>query len=161
MNHFLKQGLLLATLILGLVFHLMAQSTVMDVYMNDGTIRSFTMDDNDRVYFYNNSFLIIEEAESSHSVRIKLADIRKITCQETVDIPEVQASAISILPNPVHDVMVLRNLNGNQEVQIYSINGQLAKSFEVNGDETIDVSDLSMGVYIVRTQSCTLKMIKL
>ena len=90
-----------------------------------------------------------------------MSDIRKITCEEEVGLPENQAAAISILPNPVHDVMMLHNLDGKQTVSIFAIDGRLMKAFEVSGDEAIDVSAFPVGLYLVRTQSSTLKMIKL
>ena len=153
--------LLLGVFILGTFAQLSAQSTSMSVFMNDGTIQTFNMQEEDQVYFSENTYLVIEQVSVSSVTNISLAEIRKITCEEVIDIPENQAPSVIILPNPVHDVMTLRNLNGNQKVQIYSISGQLVRSFETNGDQSIDVSGLSIGLYLVRTQSCTLKMIKL
>ena len=46
-------------------------------------------------------------------------------------------------------------------MSIYAIDGRLMKSMEVRGDQDIDISDLPMGLYLVKTPSCTLKMIKL
>lgn len=161
MKQFIKKGLLLWAFITGLICHSTAQSTTMSVFMNDGTIQTFVMQEEDLVYFIDNTYLVIEQESASNITNISLAEIRKITCEETMDIPENQATAVVILPNPVHDVMTLRNLDGNQKVQIYSISGQLVKSFVANGDQSIDVSGLSIGLYLVRTQSCTLKMIKL
>lgn len=161
MKRFIRIGLLLVALMTGLCTHLSAQSALMSVFMNDGTIQTFLMEEDDQVYFSDNTYLVIEQAGASNVTNIRLAEIRKITCEETMDIPENQAPSVIILPNPVHDVMTLRNLNGNQRVQIYSIHGQLVKSFVTDGEQAIDVSGLSIGLYLVKTQSCTLKMIKL
>lgn len=161
MKQLSRLGLLLVVFILGTFAQLSAQSTSMSVFMNDGTIQTFNMQEEDQVYFSENTYLVIEQVSVSSVTNISLVEIRKITCEEVMDIPENQAPSVIILPNPVHDVMTLRNLNGNQKVQIYSISGQLVRSFETNGDQSIDVSGLSIGLYLVRTQSCTLKMIKL
>lgn len=161
MKQLSRLGLLLVVFILGTFAQLSAQSTSMSVFMNDGTIQTFNMQEEDQVYFSENTYLVIEQVSVSSVTNISLAEIRKITCEEVMDILENQAPSVIILPNPVHDVMTLRNLNGNQKVQIYSISGQLVRSFETNGDQSIDVSGLSIGLYLVRTQSCTLKMIKL
>jgi hypothetical protein len=161
MKQLFRIGLLLVAFLLGTFAQLSAQSTSMSVFMNDGTIQTFLMQEEDQVYFSDNTYLVIEQVSVSSVTNISLAEIRKITCEETMDIPENQAPSVIILPNPVHDVMTLHNLNGNQKVQIYSISGQLVRSFEANGDQIIDVSGLSIGLYLVRTQSCTLKMIKL
>ena len=138
-----------------------AQSTQMVVTMNDGSVQTYSMMESGRVYFEDNTYLVIEEGTGKDVVRIPMSDIRKITCEEEVGLPENQAAAISILPNPVHDVMVLHNLDGKQTVSIFAIDGRLMKAFEVSGDEAIDVSAFPVGLYLVRTQSSTLKMIKL
>ena len=161
MKRIIRFGLLLVTLLTGLCTQLHAQSTAMTVFMNDGTTQTFIMAEEDQVYFSNNTYLVVNQVNASEITNIRLDEIRKIVCEETESIPENQVPAVSILPNPVHDVMVLRNLNGSQRVQIYSINGQLMKSFEASSGQNIDVSDLSIGLYLVKTQSCTLKMIKL
>ena len=161
MKHLSRFGLLLVAMVIGLCTQLSAQSTSMSVFMNDGTIQTFSMQEEDQVYFSENTYLVVDQVSASSVTNISLAEIRKITCEEVMDIPENEAPSVIILPNPVHDVMTLRNLNGNQKVQIYSISGQLVRSFEANGDQSIDVSGLSIGLYLVRTQSCTLKMIKL
>lgn len=161
MKCFIRLGLLLITMLTGVCTQLTAQSALMSVFMNDGTIQTFNMQEEDQVYFSNNTYLVIDQVSVSNVTNISLAEIRKITCEETMGTPENQEQVVTILPNPVHDVMTIRNLNGNQKVQIYSISGQLLRSFEANGDQSIDVSGLPIGLYLVKTQSCTLKMIKL
>lgn len=161
MKCFIRLGLLLITMLTGVCTQLTAQSALMSVFMNDGTIQTFNMQEEDQVYFSNNTYLVIDQVSVSNVTNISLAEIRKITCEETMGTPENQKQVVTILPNPVHDVMTIRNLNGNQKVQIYSISGQLLRSFEANGDQSIDVSGLPIGLYLVKTQSCTLKMIKL
>ena len=138
-----------------------AQPTQMVVTMNDGSVQTYSMMESGRVFFEDNTYLVIEEGIGKDVVRIPMSDIRKITCEEEVGLPENQAAAISILPNPVHDVMMLHNLDGKQTVSIFAIDGRLMKAFEVSGDEAIDVSAFPVGLYLVRTQSSTLKMIKL
>ena len=48
--------------ILGLAFHLAAQSTQMTIHFNDGSERSYYMSENDRVYFEDNETLVVELA---------------------------------------------------------------------------------------------------
>ena len=161
MKQVIRHGLLLLMLTIGIVCGMAAQSTQMVVTMNDGSVQTYSMMESGRVYFEDNTFLVIEEGTGKDVVRIRMSDIRKITCEEEVGLPENQAAEISILPNPVHDVMVLHNLDGKQTVSIYAIDGRLMRTFEASGDETINVSAFPVGLYLVRTQSCTLKMIKL
>ena len=161
MKHLFQCGLLLATLTLGLVFHLAAQSTLMTIYMNDGSERSYYMSESDRVYFEDNERLVVEITLNTKSERFNLADIRKITCSETVGISEASDASVYLSPNPVHDVVMLHNLSGRQFVSIYALDGRLMKSTEVVGDQLIDISNLPIGLYLVKTETQTLKMIKL
>ena len=138
-----------------------AQSTQMIVTMNDGSVQTYSMEESDRVYFEDNTYLVIDRTGSKESISIRIEDIRKITCEETVGQAENQTNEVSVMPNPVHDVMAILNLDGLQTVSIYSIDGRLIKSFEASGNQLIDISDMSIGLYLVKAQSCTLKMIKL
>ena len=161
MKQLFRRGLLFIMLTIGMVCGMTAQSTQMVVTMNDGSVQTYSMMESGRIYFEDNTYLVIEEGTGKELVRIPMSDIRKITCEEEVGLNENQAAEISIMPNPVHDVMVLHNLDGKQVVSIYAIDGRLMRTFEVSGDEAIDISAFPVGLYLVRTQSNTLKMIKL
>ena len=145
-------------LAIGTVLRLSAQSVV-TVWMHDGTNQSFLMSETDRVYFSGNTYLMVEE--DGNLTSILLDDIRKITCEEVEGLSEDQQPAVSLMPNPVHNLLTLRHLEGRQKVQIYALSGQLMMTTEASEGQPIDVSGLAAGVYMVRTQSCTLKMMKL
>lgn len=58
--------------------------------------------------------------------------------------------AISVSPNPTCDVLNINNAE-DARISIYTINGQEVKRIEkANACETIPVSDLATGIYIVR-----------
>jgi len=160
MKSIFKRGLLLLAFILGLAFHLAAQSTQMTIHFNDGTERSYYMSEYDRVYFEDNETLVVELAPTK-SDRFNLADIRKITCAETESVSEDSNASVQLFPNPSHDAFLLRNLNERQTVSIYALDGRIMKSFETTVDQWIDISDLPIGLYLVKTEHQTLKMIKL
>ena len=138
-----------------------AQSTQIVVFLNDGTEQTYYLTEADRLYFEDNTKLVIEEVINKSAVTIPLADIRKITCNEYVGLAEESSQELAIFPNPVHDVLTLRNLQGKQNVSIYAIDGRLVKSFETSENQIVDISDLPIGLYLVKTQTQTLKMIKL
>ena len=119
------------------------------------------MVDADRLYFEDNTKLVIEQGAYKNTVIIPLADIRKITCSETVNTEENSDLALDIFPNPVHDILTFRNLQGTQTISLYAIDGHLMKTIEVSGNQSIDISELPIGLYLVKTQTQTLKMIKL
>lgn len=161
MKHLFQRGLLLLALTVGLLFHLSAQSTLMTIHMNDGTERNYYMSEDDRVYFEGNDILVVEIAVNAKAERYNLADIRKITCAETVGVSEDTNTSVYLYPNPVHDVVILHNLSGQQAVSIYALDGRMLKSVEAIGGRPIDISDLPIGLYLLKSQSFTLKMIKL
>ena len=164
MKSIFKRGLLLLAFLFGLAFHLAAQSTQMTIHMNDGTERTYYMTESDRVYFEDNETLVVEIAvygKGVRSDRFNLVDIRKITCTETEGISEETNTSIWLSPNPTHDAFMLHNLNGKETIHIYALDGRMVKSYNVVGDQLVDISDLPVGLYLVKTESCTLKMIKL
>ena len=161
MKHLFQRGLLLVATFFGLAFHLAAQSTLMTIHMNDGTERNYYMSEDDRVYFEGNDILVVEIAVNAKAERYNLADIRKITCSETEGVSEEADASVFLSPNPVHDKVMLHNLSGIQPVGIYALDGRIVKSVEVTADQFIDISDLPVGLYLVKTERQTLKMIKL
>ena len=152
---------LLLLIVIGLAATTIAQSTQMTIHLNDGTERTYSMSENDHVYFEDNQTLVVEALDKAKTDRFNLADIRKITCSEFDGISEENDQNPVIFPNPVLGSFSLRNLNSKETIHVYALDGRLVKSVEVSGDQPIDVSDLSFGVYLVKTQSQTLKMIKL
>ena len=161
MKQIIQHGLLLVGLLLGLAFQTNAQSTLMTIYLNDGTERAYYMSEYDRVYFEDNDKLVVEMAVNTRSERYELADIRKITCAEIEGLSDETNSSVFLSPNPVHDVVILHNLSDRQNVSIYALDGRLVKSVEAIEDQPIDISDLAIGAYLVKSSTFTLKMIKL
>ena len=153
--------MLLIAFVFGLFFRMAAQSTQLIVFLNDGTEQTYYMSEADRLYFEDNTKLVIDVVSTKSTVTIPLANIRKITCSEMVGTAENSDAALTIFPNPVHNVLTFRNLKDKQTVCIYALDGRLAKRFETSGDQIIDISDLPIGLYLVKTQTQTLKMIKL
>ena len=161
MKRIFQRGLLLIAFILGLFFRMTAQSTQIVVFLNDGTEQTYNMVDADRLYFEDNTKLVIEQGAYKNTVRIPLADIRKITCSETVSTEENSDLALDIFPNPVHDMLTFRILQGKQTISLYAIDGRLMKTIEASDNQSIDISELPIGLYLVKTQTQTLKIIKL
>lgn len=161
MKHIFRHGLLLTAFVFGLFFHMSAQSTQIVVFLNDGTQQSYRLSESDRLYFEDNTKLVIEQISIKDAVTIPLDDIRKITCDEFVGLEEGNGQKPAIFPNPVHDVLTLRNLHGKQNVSLYTLDGRLIKSTELIENQSIDISNLPIGLYLLKTESCTLKMIKL
>ena len=164
MRHYFQRGLLFAALLLGFILPLSAQSTYVHVtiYLNDGTEATYDMQNSSYMYFEEGVKLVItESSDGVSSVSYPLADIRKITCEEFVGTLENATIDVSLYPNPVRDVMHFHNVTGQCTVIIYSIDGQKVKTFQVSGNQSIDISDLPSGLYLVNDSHHTFKMMKL
>lgn len=69
----------------------------------------------------------------------------------TTGIAENEMEAINVYPNPVRNSLTIENAN-NVNVNIYAANGQMVKTFVANGTTTVNMNDLSNGLYIVKMQ---------
>jgi hypothetical protein len=78
------------------------------------------------------------------------------TINSATSLTDVNAfKGVNLYPNPVHDNhLKIENLNEVTDIQIYNITGQLIQHIPaVTGNTTIDVSNLSNGLYILKMQS--------
>ena len=70
-----------------------------------------------------------------------------------LDVSETSIEKIAVYPNPVRDMLHIDNAN-NVNVSIYAANGQLVKQInEVNGSMTVNMSEMSNGLYFVKIQN--------
>ena len=69
------------------------------------------------------------------------------------EVEETEINNIAVYPNPVRDLLNIENAN-NINVTIYSANGQMVKNLSnVNGNITVNTSELSNGLYFVKMQN--------
>ena len=77
-----------------------------------------------------------------------------------VGIATVEAANISVWPNPAVDVVNV-TVDVNTVAILYDINGRQMKSIQlVEGVNTLDISTLGAGVYVLRTATTTQKIVK-
>jgi len=65
--------------------------------------------------------------------------------------PTFSESCLSLFPNPMQDILNIQNTESNlSKVQIYDLNGRLLQNhFVQNNEVSLDVSQLTSGVYVV------------
>ena len=164
MKHPLKHILLIVTLLFGAFFQMSAQNTYVHliITMNDGTEETYDMYSTSYMYFESGDQLVITETVDGLSyVRYPLSSIRKITCHETEGTPENSNLSITLSPNPAHNKVTFRNIQGTQTAKIYALDGRMVKSFSITEGHSVDVTDLPTGMYLVNIGYCTFKMMKL
>lgn len=69
-----------------------------------------------------------------------------------VGIEEVEEGCLAIFPNPVKDVLTINYDKAISQIDVYDVNGKLVKTFTTVGS-TVNVSDLSAGVYMLNLQT--------
>lgn len=67
---------------------------------------------------------------------------------------------VKLYPNPVKDFISLSGIDGNQDFEIYGIDGKLLRKGEYQKGKTIDVKTLIKGNYILKINGIQLKFIK-
>ncbi len=67
-----------------------------------------------------------------------------------LSVGENSLDAVAVYPNPANDVLYIRGLENTTEVSIYNAVGVLVKVVNVNDNESINISELSSGLYIAK-----------
>ena len=66
------------------------------------------------------------------------------------DLDESGTQAVSLYPNPANDKLHIDGLDGRKDVRIYNTMGMLVKTTNFNGTDEISVSELPVGIYLIR-----------
>lgn len=129
------------------------------VYSNSQTNSTF---ENVNKFYFSNGNLIIDQNGVETSIptntvrRLELAAISTFN-----DISEWDEDAIFVYPNPTFDKLFF-SCKDHQEVtvSVYSMNGQLLQSEQMNTSESLNVSSLAKGMYIIRINNQNYKFSK-
>ena len=135
-------------------------SVTLVVTKTNGEEQAFQLTENSQLYFENGERLVIDDG-GNNTVTFQLAEIRKLACTDYTGIGETAPSALQLTPNPSRDRLVIQHLQNDGEARIYTLDGRLVKSFTATEGMTIDISDLSSGMYLFHIDGQTLKMMKL
>ena len=77
------------------------------------------------------------------------------------DISEWDEDAIFVYPNPTSDKLFFSCKDHHEvTVSVYSMNGQLLQSEQMNTSESLNVSSLAKGMYIIRINNQNYKFSK-
>lgn len=115
---------------------------------------SFVLNESNGIYFHNDSLTV-------DGVDFALEEVRVITFSASYGIEEVNEEGLSLVPNPVSDIIKVQGLGSEpQNVTIYSTAGiKLMENKAVDGT-IINVGHLPEGVYILRCGNRAAKIIK-
>lgn len=138
--------------------------TGLNVTYYDGSIQNFNIASSGKLYFSGSNILIQQES-SSTATSLPVNIIKKITFTTyalTVQENSSNSSKLVLYPNPSSDFIVIKSSKSGEKfnIKIYSVSGQLIKSGNYISGEAIDVSTLTSGIYIVKANNSTFKLIK-
>jgi len=101
-------------------------------------------------------------AEDGDSVDAYVAELESFVL--SVNDVDDALQAVRLYPNPVSDVLNVSTTDSYLDYKIISISGQIIEASNLNESKSIDVSNLSSGLYFItlnaETRSKTLKFIK-
>jgi hypothetical protein len=120
-----------------------------------------------RTVTFNSSNLYIN-FNGTNSESYSLASVRKLTFKSVyTGINNITASnssgKVSVYPNPVKDILFFQNLPSTvSDVMVYRIDGKLVMQVKISSDNhSMNVSQLTEGIYLLRVNNQVLKIIKL
>ena len=77
---------------------------------------------------------------------------------------DLEKSAVAIYPNPVKDILNVKNIQGDFAYKIYDVSGKLLKASNKQSIKTIDISHLKKGIYflelVYNNNRSTVKVVK-
>lgn len=71
----------------------------------------------------------------------------------SVNESEAKRNSLEIYPNPVEDILNFSNLKGDADVVLFNMQGQKVIEKRIKADETINVSGLASGTYMVNVMN--------
>jgi|GEM_PF-3405735 len=141
------------------------QQVYLVVWTQDGGKVLYPLNEQPSIKFDGNGNYVVRS--SAVEMQYPVADVRMFTLADTddprpdqpMDIPDVSTRHnFSYSDNTVR----FSSLPLGSKVQVYNASGLLLRNFEVSDDGTasININDLPKGIYIIKTESITHKIIK-
>ena len=128
------------------------------VTLNSGEQQLYVLDEDDQLAFEGQQTLLITNLGTTH--RINIDEIRKIEFVDITNTNESQANIPFPYPNPVDRYLAIGNIENNQTVSVYSLEGRLLFEKQVSANEPIDLGELPAGLYVLRILDKNLKLLK-
>jgi hypothetical protein len=139
-----------------------SQTGIRITYYN-GTTQDYSIENSGKLYF-STTDLLVKTSSSATNVSIPMTIIRKITFTSSVlATQEIGQNKYKtqLYPNPTSDfIKITSDRNDRMKVKIYSSAGQIVHIGTYLPNESIDISNLTAGFYLVQVDQTILKLIK-
>ena len=89
-------------------------------------------------------------------------ELWKLTSENTTGIPSENVADLEVYPNPVTSVIYLKQLSSDTHFEIFNIDGKMVMSGKIEEANSfpVDVSSLKQGIYILRSETRSIRFIK-
>jgi hypothetical protein len=133
------------------------------VRMNNGVENSEPLSSVQKLYFAGNQ--IVVDYFTGSDDNYLLSDVRKLYFDLNVSVEEAQLSVqgkLIVSPNPANNSITILGIpKVPGRLSVYSIDGSMVISREISSDhETLDISNLPQGLYLVNVPGLTSKFVK-
>lgn len=137
--------------------------TGIKVTFYSGSAQDYTIETSGKLYF-SGSNLLIKTSSSAADVSVPTNIIRKITFTTAVlSTQEIgqNKDKFALYPNPASDfIQISSDKKDKMKVKIYSSTGRMVHSGTYLPKESINISELAPGFYLVQVDQTTIKLIK-
>lgn len=99
---------------------------------------------------------VYEKEDTASKLKVDFLFNKTIASSKTV----ADVSKIKLYPNPANTAFSLQNANGVTYVELFSLLGRKVMAYNMNGGRSIDISNLSEGVYIVKMFNSSKQVVK-
>lgn len=139
-------------------FSSIAQRNITIQYNDDDEI-TYSISQNSKLTFSNNDIIISQPSGEIYYFAID--NIRKIYFPSVNSLSEVLPdNNIKLYPNPSSKNISLSNINSKTSISIYNIQGELVFYEIIYQDKSINISNLSNGIYVVKVGNKEFKLVK-
>lgn len=135
-----------------------AQKNITIQYRDNQEI-TYSINHNSKLTFSENDLIISQSSGSIYY--FEMENIRKIYFSNPNSLLDVVSQDNAILyPNPSSSSISLSNIKSKTSILIYNLKGILMLSEIIYQDKSINISNLSNGIYIVKVDNKEFKLVK-
>ena len=130
-----------------------------EVQLINSSSQTFSVSEAGKIYF-DNGYLMVDDGNDT-PFSFPLSDIKKVLFSGGTSVETIESDHIRIYPNPATTFLrISRDRNNDSHYQIFSIDGRLLMSGVCRQEETINVSRLPKGLYLIKVDGKTFKISK-
>lgn len=146
--------LLLLTLFVGTAF---ADNDILQIWQTDGQVQSINLSEQPVTTFSDGNLVV---TTSTATISLPMENVKKYTYSLVpTGIDDVKAEQVAISQNG--ESITFFGLKSGSEISVYNASGVQMKQVKATHDtETVTISDLQVGVYAVKANGVTYKIMK-